>query len=126
MLVLGGVEVCSTKHQVFAVVWVCEGCLANERDVFWALVDLERARDAINRRGVADAESVWSLRKVVEGGEEVLCRWWGVCPGGSGCGKELELLGVIGGGFQMNQLLFADDKALVADSEGSLCGHVGE
>ena len=32
-------------------------------------------------------------------------------------GKGLELLSVNGGRFEMNQLLFADDTALVADSE---------
>ena len=32
-------------------------------------------------------------------------------------GKELELLSANGGRFEINQLLFADDTALVADSE---------
>ena len=32
-------------------------------------------------------------------------------------GKGLELLSVNGGRFEINQLLFADDKALMADSE---------
>ena len=32
-------------------------------------------------------------------------------------GKGLELLSAIGGRFEINQLLFADDTALVADSE---------
>ena len=32
-------------------------------------------------------------------------------------GKQLELLSVNGGRFEINQLLFADDTALVADSE---------
>ena len=32
-------------------------------------------------------------------------------------GKWLELLSANGGGFEINQLLFADDTALVADSE---------
>ena len=36
-------------------------------------------------------------------------------------GKGLELLSVNGGKFQINQLLFADDTALVADSEEKLC-----
>ena len=34
-------------------------------------------------------------------------------------GKGLELLGANGGRFEINQLLFADDTALVADSEES-------
>ena len=40
-------------------------------------------------------------------------------------GKWLELLSVNGGRFEMNQLLFADDTSLVADSE-KLCSLVNE
>ena len=40
-------------------------------------------------------------------------------------GKGLELLSAIGGRFEVNQLLFADDTALVADSE-KLCRLVSE
>ena len=40
-------------------------------------------------------------------------------------GKGLELLSVNGGWFEINQLLFADDTALVADSE-KLWGLVSE
>ena len=36
-------------------------------------------------------------------------------------GKVLELLSANGGRFEINQLLFADDTALVADSEEKLC-----
>ena len=36
-------------------------------------------------------------------------------------GKRLELLNANGGRFEINQLLFADDTALVADSEEKLC-----
>ena len=36
-------------------------------------------------------------------------------------GKGLEMLSVNGGRFEINQLLFADDTALVADSEQKLC-----
>ena len=35
--------------------------------------------------------------------------------------KGLELLSANGGRFEINQLLFADDTALVANSEGKLC-----
>ena len=35
-------------------------------------------------------------------------------------GKGFELLSVNGGRFEINQLLFADDTALVADSEEKL------
>ena len=41
-------------------------------------------------------------------------------------GKELELLSANGGRFEINQLLFADDTALVADSEKKLCRLVTE
>ena len=41
-------------------------------------------------------------------------------------GKGLELLSVNGGCFEINQLLFADDTALVADSEEKLCKLVSE
>ena len=41
-------------------------------------------------------------------------------------GKWLELLSVNGSRFDINQLLFADDTALVADSEEKLCRLVGE
>ena len=44
-----------------------------------------------------------------------------------GCLKKgLELLSVNGGRFELNQLLFADDTALVADSEEKLCRLVSE
>ena len=35
--------------------------------------------------------------------------------------KGLELMSANGGRFEINQLLFADDTALVADSEEKLC-----
>ena len=41
-------------------------------------------------------------------------------------GKGLELLSANGGLFEINQLLFADDTALVADSEEKLCRLVSE
>ena len=41
-------------------------------------------------------------------------------------GKGLELLTANGGRFEINQLLFADDTALVADSEEKLCRLVSE
>ena len=41
-------------------------------------------------------------------------------------GKGLELLSVNGGRFQINQLLFSDDTALVADSEEKLSRLVSE
>ena len=41
-------------------------------------------------------------------------------------GKGLELLSANGGRFEMNQPLFADDTALVADSEEKLCILVSE
>ena len=41
-------------------------------------------------------------------------------------GKGLERLSANGGRFERNQLLFADDTALVADSEEKLCRLVSE
>ena len=41
-------------------------------------------------------------------------------------GERLELLGVNCGRFGISQLLFTDDKALVADSEDKLCKLVSE
>ena len=41
-------------------------------------------------------------------------------------GKGLELLSVNAGRFEIHQLLFADDTALVADLEGKLCILVSE
>ena len=41
-------------------------------------------------------------------------------------GKWLELLSANGGRFEINQPLFADDTALVADSEDKLCRLVSE
>ena len=41
-------------------------------------------------------------------------------------GKGLELLSVNGGRFEVNQMLFADETALVADSEEKLCRLVSE
>ena len=40
-------------------------------------------------------------------------------------GKGLELLGANGGRFEINQLLIADDTALVADSDEKLCTEMG-
>ena len=41
-------------------------------------------------------------------------------------GKALEIMSVNGGRFEINQLLFADDTALVADLEQKLCRLVTE
>ena len=41
-------------------------------------------------------------------------------------GNRLKLLNVNGGKFEINQLLFPDDKELVADSEEKLCKLVSE
>ena len=41
-------------------------------------------------------------------------------------GKGLELLSANGGRFVINQLLFADDTAIVAESEQKLCRLVSE
>ena len=41
-------------------------------------------------------------------------------------GKGLELLSANGGRFEINELLFADDTAFVADSEEKFCRLVSE
>ena len=41
-------------------------------------------------------------------------------------GKGLEMLNMNGGSFEINQLLFADDTALVADSEEKFCRLLSE
>ena len=48
------------KHlqQVFAVRQVCEKYLPNGKDVFWALMDLEKAYDTIDRHGM------WQMLRV--------------------------------------------------------------
>ena len=38
--------------QVLAVRQVCEKYIANGKDVFWALMDLEKAYDTIDRHGM--------------------------------------------------------------------------
>ena len=38
--------------QVYAVRQVCEKCLANETDVFWAFMDMEKAYDTIDQHGM--------------------------------------------------------------------------
>ena len=62
--------------QVFAVRHVREKYLANWRDVFWAVMDLEKAYDTIDRHGMWQMliKSVWSWRKIVESSAELLCR----------------------------------------------------
>ena len=52
--------------QVFAVRQVCEKFLANGKDVFWALVDLEKAYDTIYRHGM------WQIRRVYRVGGKLL------------------------------------------------------
>ena len=44
--------------QVFAVRHVCEKYLANGKDVFWAFIDLEKAYDTIDLRGM------WQMLRV--------------------------------------------------------------
>ena len=43
-----------------------------------------------------------------------------------GLRKGLEMLRADGWRFEINQLLFADDRALMVDSEGKLCSLVSE
>ena len=52
--------------QVFAVRQVCEKYLANGKDVFWVLMDLENAYDTINRHGM------WQMLRVYGVGGKLL------------------------------------------------------
>ena len=52
--------------QVFAVRQVCEKYLANGKDVFWALMDLEKAYDTIDRHGM------WQMFRVYGVGGKLL------------------------------------------------------
>ena len=49
--------------QVFAIRQVCEKYLANGKDVFWELIDLENAFETIDRHG--KWRMLWSSRKIV-------------------------------------------------------------
>ena len=51
--------------QVFAVRQVCEKYLANEKDVFWAFMDLEKAYDTIDWHGM------WQMLRVYGAGEKL-------------------------------------------------------
>ena len=127
-------------HQVFAARQVCEKYLSNGKDVFWAFMDLEKAYDTIDRHfmwqmlrmyGVGGKllKAVQSFsedsRACVRVGNDV-SEWFQVNVGLRVLGKGLELLSANGGGFEINQLLFADNTALVADSEEKLCRLVSE
>ena len=52
--------------QVFAVRQVCEKYLANEKDVFWEFMDLEKAYDTIDRHGM------WQMLRVYGVGGKLL------------------------------------------------------
>ena len=52
--------------QVFSVRQVCEKCLANGKDVFWAFMDLVKAYYTIDRHGM------WQMLKVYEVGGKLL------------------------------------------------------
>ena len=52
--------------QVFAVRQVCEKYLANAKDVFWAVMDLEKTYDTIDRHGM------WQMLRVYGVGGKLL------------------------------------------------------
>ena len=63
--------------QVFAVRQVCEKHLANGKDVFRAFMDLEKAYNTIDRHvmwQILRVCGLWSWRKIVESGAELICR----------------------------------------------------
>ena len=47
--------------QVFAVRQVCEKYLANGKDVFWAIMDLEKASDTIDQHGMLQMLRVYGV-----------------------------------------------------------------
>ena len=51
---------------MFAVRQVCENYLANWKDVFWALMDMEKAYDTIDRHGM------WQMLRVYVVGGKLL------------------------------------------------------
>ena len=51
---------------MFAVRKVCKKCLANVKDVFWALMDLEKAYDTIDRH------RMWQMLRVYGVGGKLL------------------------------------------------------
>ena len=147
--------------QVFAIRQVCEKYLANGKDVFCSIMDLEKAYDSIDRHGM------WKMLRVYGVGGKLLkavqrfyvdsrvclvgndVNEWFPVHTSQGCvmspwlfhvymdgvvrevnvwvlGKGLVLLSANGGRFEINQLLLADDTALVADSEEKLCRLVSE
>ena len=53
-------------EEVFAVRQVCEKYLENEKDVFWAFMDLEKAYDNIDRHGM------WQMLRVYGVGGKLL------------------------------------------------------
>ena len=59
---------------MFAVRQVCEKYLANGKDVFWALISLEKAYDTIDRHGIRQMlrVHVWTWKKIVESNAEFL------------------------------------------------------
>ena len=52
--------------QVFATRQVCEKYLANGKDVFWAIMDLEKECDTIDRYGM------WQILRVYVVGRKLL------------------------------------------------------
>ena len=146
--------------QLFAVRYLCENYLANVKDVFWALTDLEKAHNMIDHCGMYQILRVFGVigkllkavqshnvdsRKCVSVRMD-LSEWFQVNVGLTQCCvmfasymdcvvRELNAgvlvkgwkpLGVNGGSFEKKQLLFADDTALVGNSEEKLCRLVSE
>ena len=53
-------------YEVFAVRQVCKKYVANGKDVFWALMDAEKAYDMIDQHGM------WQMLRVYGGGGKLL------------------------------------------------------
>ena len=47
--------------QLFAVRQVCEKYLANDKNVFWAFMDLEKANNTVDRHGMSQILRVYGV-----------------------------------------------------------------
>ena len=91
--------------QIFTVRQICEKYLGKGKDVYFAFLDLEKAYDRVDR------DTMWNVLRLY--GARVL-------------GRGLKLVDGNENEWELNQLLFADDTVVVADSERKLCQLVTE
>ena len=142
--------------QIFIVRQICEKYLGKGKDVYFAFLDLEKAYDRVERDAMWNVLKLYGIggrllrgvkslyvgsKACVRVGNEV-SEWFPVRVGlRQGCVMSqwlfnLYIDGVLGRGLklvdgndnegELNQLLFADDTVVVADSERKLCQLVTE